>query len=406
MRILMIALDYPPITGGAAIRVKRLSEGLVKNGHDVTVLTVSNPESTARPLDKTIKVKGVKVERVYAFEPWSPFVKKGKGKATSASRRKYLYATPCPHIGWMPAVVAKALRIIRKEKIDTVYTPYPVFTCLFIGLIIKKLENVKWIIDMHDSWYEVIKDDLPTKTHKWKYKTLENKIVKAADKIAVTTEQVKKDILKHHKVPESKFILVQQVVDINEIKNIKSASKPYGTFMITYTGALTESQDIKPLVIAANNLMANGSAKKLRIVVAGPKNEQMLNEIKKLDKHGIFEYRGQLPLHDNLALLKTSDVLFVSLAYDEKYKYASPSKMFEYLSAGKPLLGYFPKGEAAKFLESTKAGIMVKTGRVQDLEKALLKLYQDKKMRDTLSANSLKVAKEYDSAVMARKLVS
>ena len=63
MRILMLTWEYPPrVVGGIARVVNDLSKRLIKDGHDVTVVTYKEGNAPYFELDK-----GVKVYRVDNF---------------------------------------------------------------------------------------------------------------------------------------------------------------------------------------------------------------------------------------------------------------------------------------------------------------------------------------------------
>jgi glycogen(starch) synthase len=69
MRVLMVSWEYPPVVyGGLGRHVHGLSEALVADGHEVTVLTQAHEDS---PADES--VHGVRIVRVQAGDDRSVF---------------------------------------------------------------------------------------------------------------------------------------------------------------------------------------------------------------------------------------------------------------------------------------------------------------------------------------------
>ncbi|HEX9260308.1 MAG TPA: glycosyltransferase family 4 protein, partial [Acidimicrobiales bacterium] len=68
MRVLMLSWEFPPLViGGLAAHVDGLSRALVRDGHEVTVLTLAHPD-----VPDDYEVEGVRVLRAHADLPWLP----------------------------------------------------------------------------------------------------------------------------------------------------------------------------------------------------------------------------------------------------------------------------------------------------------------------------------------------
>jgi hypothetical protein len=72
-------------------------------------------------------------------------------------------------------------------------------------------------------------------------------------------------------------------------------------------------------------------------------------------------------------LMRYVDVGFVSLA-DNQFRYCVPSKIFEYINAGIPILGALPRGEAASLINDAGYGIAMDFGDDAGLQDALRSL--------------------------------
>ena len=96
VRVLMLTWEYPPLTGGAAAHVDGLSRALDQAGHDVVVLTVGPPGSTAQA------TTSVRVLRAAAELPWIP---DDNIVARAASANHHLVRLTTELGDWRPDVV-------------------------------------------------------------------------------------------------------------------------------------------------------------------------------------------------------------------------------------------------------------------------------------------------------------
>ena len=51
-------------------------------------------------------------------------------------------------------------------------------------------------------------------------------------------------------------------------------------------------------------------------------------------------------------------MLWASLGYSKESSTYIPSKLYEYIAANKPILGFFPEGEASNLIKSTGTGVV------------------------------------------------
>ncbi|MGB9763656.1 MAG: glycosyltransferase, partial [Minisyncoccia bacterium] len=84
--------------------------------------------------------------------------------------------------------------------------------------------------------------------------------------------------------------------------------------------------------------------------------------------------------------INLSDVCLVLLKNDFKLKDSVPSKIFEYMAARKPIIINL-EGEGSKIIEEAQCGLIIKPDNPNDLKEAILKLYNDRFLREKLGLN-------------------
>ncbi|VVB66521.1 D-inositol-3-phosphate glycosyltransferase [Candidatus Gugararchaeum adminiculabundum] len=411
--ILMIANFFPPVVGGSPLRTLKLAKHLAKK-MDVTVLATSNPQDIGNQVDwKTTPKKedGIKMLRVFSLEIGTliyPVLRLlGKEKAAHGSaRRSFYWVMPCRHLGWFPFAFIRGKIFLLRNKVDWIYAAYPSPTSLMLGYWLSLIFRKPLVLDMHDSYYGVVKEFVPTRFHRWIAKCIEGRVARRAQKIGVATQKIADEMIETHKLPREKFFLLPQSIETQLVDAVKIGARS-NKFTITYTGALSEVQNIPPLVKAVTKLVEEGKLREneIQVKIAGPENKVKLEEIKALDKFGLVEYLGLVGYEESIELMKASDVLFLSLAFEEKLKYAHPSKIFEYIACGKPLLAFVPEGEASKFVRENRCGLAVTVNDANELAKAIMQLKSDAKLRQDLSNNSVKTSKRYDSEVVTEEFM-
>lgn len=85
---------------------------------------------------------------------------------------------------------------------------------------------------------------------------------------------------------------------------------------------------------------------------------------------------GHVNHEDYLKAIASADILYASLRPEKSLAAAMPSKIWEYMAAGKPVL-FAGSGEASEAIERAQAGLWVRYGDEQDFQAKLRRLMRD-----------------------------
>tara|TARA_Y100000294_G_scaffold42016_1_gene38200 strand:- start:217 stop:666 length:450 start_codon:yes stop_codon:yes gene_type:complete len=99
------------------------------------------------------------------------------------------------------------------------------------------------------------------------------------------------------------------------------------------------------------------------------------------------------------------DVALVHLRNSPVFKEVIPSKMFEAMGMGLPLLLAAPRGEAADILERDGAGLWVSAEDPDALAASVLNLMRDFETRESLTQRSLAAAPLHTRERQARRMM-
>jgi colanic acid biosynthesis glycosyl transferase WcaI len=131
--------------------------------------------------------------------------------------------------------------------------------------------------------------------------------------------------------------------------------------------------------------------------VAKPALEKKAHELK-LDNIRFMPFQP----HESLPWLRASSDVQVSLYKDGAANESFPSKVYEIMASGRPLLASSESGSGVEKLVSTaECGICVRPGSAQQLAEAIVKLYRDPLLWATMGQRGRQYAEENYSKQVA-----
>ena len=99
------------------------------------------------------------------------------------------------------------------------------------------------------------------------------------------------------------------------------------------------------------------------------------------------------------------DVSLVHLKNTPLFSTVIPSKIFESMGAGLPILISVPKGEATEIIEKTNSGIVLPPEDSKALYEAILIIQKDNELYNRLSVNSATASKHYNRKSLALNML-
>ena len=100
-----------------------------------------------------------------------------------------------------------------------------------------------------------------------------------------------------------------------------------------------------------------------------------------------------------------SDMTIISLRDTKLFATVIPSKIFEAMAAGVPIVASIPKGEASNIIESSGAGILTKAESAAGMAEAILTIVGSPQMRKKISIKAQDAALLYGREAAAAKMM-
>lgn len=165
------------------------------------------------------------------------------------------------------------------------------------------------------------------------------------DFITVTNTAEQDWIVKGTTVPESRIRIISNGISEDKFKRLSTIKyfQPENPFVITYIGNIGNGQDLSPILEAVKGVHDI----KLNLIGDGIELEEFKRKVKTENLRNV-RLHGKLKWSRLLPFYQTSTILFARLG--KNYQSAIPSKLFEYLSTGLPII-FSGSGEAAKLLK-------------------------------------------------------
>jgi glycosyltransferase involved in cell wall biosynthesis len=147
-----------------------------------------------------------------------------------------------------------------------------------------------------------------------------------------------------------------------------------GKFIVTFAGTLGIAQGLWSIIHAAK-LLRHYDKIALLFIGDGPVKKNLIELAQELKLTNTF-FHPQVPITNITPYLNISDVLLVSLKNDVVFDTFIPSKMFDFMACGKPII-LSVNGEARRIFEEAQAGIYVRPENFYELSNAIIELYEN-----------------------------
>lgn len=397
---MMVDYYFPPAGGAAVQRTLGLASWLPAFGWDPIVLTSRDPEHVHRDASLLERVPAtLRVERTYSLEPvrfvkrflkGHPWGRNGVGARThrklrypgeqAFSRLIQLLFFPDRHVGWLPFAMARGLSLIRRHAFDAIYSTSTSVNSHLVARALKRASGTFWIADFQDPWSENEILGLPGWPHGALATRLEYLILRDADRIAVTTRPIAGMLQrKYPMIPADKFVVLPMGFDPTGFEGLEAV--PATRYVVTHLGFFYGPRSPGPFLEAVGQCLRDGLLPRdmVEVRLLGGFDVEAEGVTKDLlarySMEGIVRTEGIVAYVEGLRHLLESAVLLLVTDPGWGGRHLVPTKLYEYLAAGRPILALAPDGPAAELVVEMNAGIVVPPDDVAGIRRALVRLY-------------------------------
>ena len=395
--ILIVSHYFPPETGAPQARLSALAAAWAAGGDQVTVLTgmPNHPTGVLPP-------------------EYRHAIRRREHRDGYAVLRTWLYATPnegivrktLSHLSFMISSVLLGWR--ASGRADTVVVSSPTFFSIASAWLLARAKRARLVIEVRDLWPAIFVElgVLTSRKVIGLLEWLELAAYAAADEVVVVSDGFRANLIGRG-VPAGKVHTIRNGVSIGQFDPATPAD-PYlraglgarpDECLVLYAGTHGISQGLPEAAEAATRLI--GRPVHLAFVGEGADKPRLAHRVSELSLANVTLAKA-IPSDLMPALLATADILLVTLRDVPLFTTFIPSKMFEYLAAGRPVIGAVA-GEAAQILREAGA-VVVPPGDSAALAVAIRTLAADPRQRAVTAAQGRAyVERFFDRGDLARQ---
>lgn len=373
-KVLFITYYWPPAGGATVNRTFKFSQYLPEFGWEPVVLTTQDgdfpfiDESLLREVNPDTKVfrsSGFSLHKVFKklspksnknFVPYG-FTDQSKNSFMDNLSRwvKYNFI-PDTRFPWYFGTVRKAIRIIREEKIDLIYSSSPPQTNHMIARKAARRTGIPWVADFRDPWTDVFWLAENSKRMKWIHRwdqRIERKTINRMDAVVTVGPSLVRIL---QRKTDHKIHLVTNGYDERYFEG--DAYQRDGKFRIIYAGSISKEQHPACFFDSLDLAMKTpGFREDMQMLWLGNFPTYIHELIEKLDYKDQIFFSPYTHYSESILKIRNSELLLLIVPETTDNECIITSKIFEYIGAGLPVLTYGPvKGDAAYILEETGAG--------------------------------------------------
>lgn len=413
-RVLMIAYYFPPLGLSGVQRTLKFAKYLPDFGWHPTVLTVEDRGYFAKDPSLLVELEGrpVSIHRTPSFDPLHVMRRRDVLRMPSAGTLSLLgklsqcVFIPDNKIGWKRRAVREGLRIIAEQDIHAIFATAPPYTDFLIGMELKRRTGLPLIVDYRDSWLDNPLHFYLTPLHKAVHAHLERGVLERANGIVTINRPIKEQILRRYDtVAHHDVTIIPQGYDQQDFVGVKRGRGRDGKLRIVYSGTLYFNRHPGFLLRAMKLLFEQHPETRNKVelhIVGTPRTvDQAL--ARELGLEGSVHFPGYLPHAQAVQALVDADVLWLMIGRGTGEEMMSTGKLYEYLGAGKPILGTVPEGAARQVLEKSGAAFLAPPDDVPAIEAQLRTLFSLFK-NDRLPRPSFDYVSQFDRKTLTGQL--
>ncbi len=398
MDILFVADNFPPEKNAQASRVYERACYWVEWGHRVTVITCAPnfPEGTVyagyrNSWYRIENISGIRVVRVKTF------IARNAGTALRS-------------LDFLSFMLSSLVAGLFQSKPDVIAATSPQFFAAVSACLLSRVKRAPFVMEVSDLWPEsiVAVGAMEQSRAIQLLERVELAMYRKAKRVVLLTCAFRENLMRRG-VPLEKLEVIRNGADLRryapQTKDTGLARQLSieGCFTVGYIGTFGMAHALENVLHAA--AMIEASDVRFLLVGTGAEREKLVAKAKTLKlKNVVFvpaQPKEQMPRYWSLC-----DVSLVHLRNTRLFKTVIPSKIFESMAMGLPVLLSAPEGEATDIVKQYDAGICVPAEDPRALAEAVLRLKENVPLRLKLATASLAAAPLHSREAQAREMLT
>lgn len=389
MKVLYIHQYFTTPNEPGATRSYWISRELVRRGHKVTIITSSNVGEEVCKKD----IDGIHV--IYLKNDYNNYM--------SAPRKVWSFVN----------FLRKAIKEGTKQKdVDLVFATSTPLTVGYVALRLKAKKHWKYVFEVRDLWPEfpiqigAIKNPLLIKL----LRMFEKRIYDKSEHVIALSPGMKEGVMQAG-THDEKVSMIPNMSKPDKFyphdPNIEAA-KQFGIdltkFNVIHFGSMGRANGLQYIIEAARLLKEKGDDSVRFIFMGGGATEPIIKKMS--EDYGLtnVSFLGSHKMDVVSEVVNCCDVSITTFLNLPVLKTNSPNKLFDSLSAGKPII-VNSAGWTKDMVEKENCGFYVDPERPIELAEKLLEVKDNKALLKTWGKNARRLSLDvYDKDILSAKV--
>ena len=400
MHILFLTDNFPPEVNAPASRTHEHCRQWVRSGHQVTVITCAPNFPTGRVFEgwsnklwQQSTVDGIRVIRVWSYIT-----------ANEGFMRRVL-----DYVSYMLTATLASLFV---RRVDIVIGTSPQFFTAVAGWAVGLLKRVPFIFELRDLWPESIKAVGAMKESRvihWIEK-VELFLYRRAARIVSVTHSFRRT-LGLRGIDMGKIDVVTNGVDITRFSprpkdaELEEQLGLKGCFVAGYIGTHGMAHALETLLLSAQQLQARPEGVPVRLLMLGDgaRKADLQAQAQQMGLRNVI-FVDTVPKEQVARYWSLLDVSIIHLRKTELFTTVIPSKLFECMGMGIPVL-HGVQGESADIVRREDVGIPFEPEKADELTQLIVQLKGDPAALSGYRQRCLASAGHYDRLALADEML-
>jgi glycosyltransferase involved in cell wall biosynthesis len=387
--------------GAPSARTFEHARRWVELGHDVTVVTgfPNHPTGVIRPEYRGQFVKRESVEGIDLLRTW-----------VYCAANKGFFRRVLNFLSFFFSSLMMGALLTRKP--DVVIGTSPQFFCAVSAYLLSRIKRVPFVFEVRDIWPQSAVE-MGALKNRWLIRALEaiEMYLYRHAMLIVPVAESTRDYLIGKGVAPEKIKIITNGVDAAYLasasvtpEDVRRQLNLEDKFVVSYIGTHGMAHALQVVLNVAKRF--SGDSDVHFLFVGEGAEKQKLKQLAERLSLGNLTFLDEQPRERLLGFYRASDVSLVPLRRLAIFQKVLPSKLFELMGVGCPIICSV-EGEAARLVAAAEAGLCIEPENEDALFVAINRLRAEPELRKRMSANGRQfVNAKYLRSALAEKYLA
>lgn len=221
------------------------------------------------------------------------------------------------------------------------------------------------------------------------------------DIIIVLANQFKKELINEFNVESEKIHVITTGINISEYSSYRISNNDNNKVNILFLSRIEKTKGIEELINAMPKVIQKFPTVHFNIAGTGAYLNKIKNHNVSIQYKTNITFNGYVRDIQKFKLFQQQNIFVFPSYYGE----GCPVSVLEAIAVGLPII-YTEVGALPDILEDNKNGILIQKESVSELEEALIKLIEQKELREKFYKNNIELSKNFDLSIIQNQLDS